>query len=55
MSSEYTVSTQLKANTSKFKKDIEAAIKKIEKFDKIASKIKDVTLKLDDKALNTTL
>ena len=27
MSSEYTVSTQLKANTSKFKKDIEAAIK----------------------------
>lgn len=55
MSSEYTVSTQLKANTSKFKKDIEAAIKKIEKFDKIASKIKDVTLKFDDKALNTTL
>ncbi|EJD81824.1 hypothetical protein HMPREF9994_02229 [Staphylococcus epidermidis NIHLM088] len=29
MSSEYTVSTQLKANTSKFKKDIEAAIKKL--------------------------
>ncbi|HGO3690748.1 TPA: hypothetical protein ACK05Z_000262 [Staphylococcus aureus] len=51
----YTVSTTLKANTSKFKSEIESAIKKIEKFDKIVSKIKDIELKANDKQLQSKI
>ncbi|MDU1577367.1 MAG: hypothetical protein E6867_06775, partial [Staphylococcus epidermidis] len=51
----YTVSTTLKANTLKFKSEIEAAIKKIEKFDKIVSKIDDIHLKVNDKLLKFKL
>ena len=51
----YSVSTTLKANTSKFKNEIESAIKKIEKFHKIASKIDDIILKVNDKLLQSKL
>ncbi|MDF0138924.1 hypothetical protein O0K55_11920, partial [Staphylococcus pseudintermedius] len=47
----YTVSSDLKADTARFKKAIDSAIRTLRQYEKITSRIKDVELDADDKLI----
>ena len=48
---EYTVSNELVANTSRFKKEINQAINLLKRYDAVAKSIDDIELTASDKKL----
>ena len=51
----YTVSSELKADVSKFKRSIQSAINNLKRYENVVSKIKDVELSVDIKSLKAKI